>query len=160
MSPSGTDRSDPPLPSSSAAHTPSRTGDALDTQRVLGVFGASSRGGAWEPAERVEAVSVFGGVTLDFREATLYDVTQVSCFCLFGSIDVLVSRDVEVDANGVGIFGGFEERRRGKSVAGVIGRALRGEPAHEESLEDPPEDPPLLRIRGFALFGSVTVRVG
>jgi len=130
---------------------------------VLSVFGARTRGGAWEPAERVEAISVFGNVALDLREASLYDVTRIQCFSLFGNVEVRVPAGVDVDANGVGIFGGFEERRRqggGGRVVRAIGRALRGELAESEPPDEPAEDPPLLEVRGFALFGAVTVKIG
>jgi hypothetical protein len=161
MPPSGSDREHPLAKTSSRIRGASVSG--LETQRVLSVFGANTRRGAWEPAERVEAASIFGSVTLDLREASLYDVTRIQCFCLFGNVEVLVPSDVDVDANGVGIFGGFEERHRRGGGAGVvraIGRVLRGESRDTEPPEEPVEDPPLLEVRGFALFGSVTVKVG
>lgn len=36
----------------------------LETKRILTVFGSNSRGGYWEPPERLEVVSLFGGVTI------------------------------------------------------------------------------------------------
>lgn len=163
MPPSGSDPTDPVVPAPPRAPARARLESGPETERVLSVFGANTRGGAWEPAERVEAASIFGSVTLDLREASLYDVTRIQCFCLFGQVEVRVPPDVDVDANGVGIFGGFEERRRhggGGRVVRAIGRALRGEPAEQEVPDEPTEDPPLLEVRGFALFGSVTVKIG
>jgi hypothetical protein len=158
MSPSGSDPKTPgaPVPSGRVA-----VGRGPETERVLGLFGANTRAGAWEPAERVEAASIFGNVILDLRDASLYDVTRIQCLCLFGNVEVRVPPDVEVDANGVGIFGAFEERRRKRGGAvRAIGRAIRGESSEIEAYEEPAEDPPLLVVRGLALFGAVTVKVG
>ena len=161
MPPPGSDPTDAPVPA--RASRPAVRG-SVETERVLSVFGSNTRRGAWEPAERVEALSIFGAVTLDLRDARVYDETHIQCLCLFGSVEVLVPPDVEVDAHGAGIFGGFEERRRAPSGARVvkaIGRALRGEaPEEEPTEEEAAEDPPLVVVRGLALFGGVTVKIG
>ena len=53
--------------------------------------------------------SLFGGVTLDFSDANLYSgETIVNCLAVFGGIDIIVPADLEVDANGTGLFGGFD----------------------------------------------------
>jgi len=163
MAPPGSAPKGPVVPTSTRVSASRGRAAGPETERVISVFGSNARGGTWEPAERVEATTVFGSVTLDLREASLYDVTHVQCFCLFGNVEVRVPADVDVDANGIGIFGAFEERRRqggGGRVVRAIGRALRGEPAEAELPDEPAEEPPLLEVRGFALFGNVTVKIG
>jgi hypothetical protein len=137
--------------------------EALETQRVVAIFGPAGRAGYWEPPEEIEASSIFGAVQLDFRDANLYEgVTHVQCLAVFGSIEIRVPLGVEVDAQGTGLFGGFEQRAPKKRWLEGVGRRVRevavGAPAEDEA--DPDLERPLLRIRGFALFGSVTVRHG
>jgi hypothetical protein len=161
---SGQDRRSPveAPPASRPERTPAILEEAPETQRLFAVFGPNQRSGYWEPPERIEAVSLFGNVRLDFSDANLYEgVTEVQCLSLFGGIEILVPREVEIDANGTGIFGGFEQRapkKQSKWLKG-LGRRMRGESVGEREPE-PAEDvePPLLRIRGFAIFGGVTVR--
>jgi hypothetical protein len=100
-------------------------------------------------------------VSLDFAEANVYEgVTEIQCLALFGSIEIAVPRGIEVDANGLGVFGGFEQREPKRRWLERLGRTVRGEPAEAEMVPAEDVEPPLLRIRGFSLFGSVVVRVG
>lgn len=145
--------------SSASLHTSSPPkGGEIETQRILTVFGSNVRSGYWEPAERLEVLSMFGGVKLDFTDANLYSgLTIVNCLAVFGGIDIIVPAELEVDANGTGLFGGFDLRALKKRKRGIFSRR-RSEP--DSDLEyDPDDEPPLLRIRGFALFGGVSVRV-
>jgi hypothetical protein len=129
-----------------------------ETQRIVTVFGSNARSGPWEPPERLDVFSVFGGVKLDFREAALYEgVTAVRCFAIFGGIELVVPPDLEVDANGTGFFGGFEHMPAKRGLLSDLGRRLRGEP---RPVGSPEEDPAQLRVRGWAIFGGVTVRDG
>jgi hypothetical protein len=130
----------------------------VETQRVISVFGSNTRGGYWEPPERLEVLALFGGAQLDFRDANLYSgVTVVNCLAMFGGIDILVPEELEVDANGTGVFGGFEQKAA-KARKRRLFRGRERAPSPELELE-PGEEPPLLVIRGFALFGGVTIRV-
>jgi hypothetical protein len=139
------------------SHAPFQDG-GIETQRILTVFGSNTRRGYWEPPERLEVFSLFGGVTLDFSDANLYSgVTLVNCLAIFGGIDIIVSAELEVDANGTGLFGGFDLQALKKRKRGIFGRRQAEPPA--ELDYDPDDDPPSLRVRGFALFGGVTVKV-
>ena len=130
----------------------------VETQRILTVFGSNSRSGYWEPPERLEVLSLFGGVTLDFTDANLYSgISFVNCLEIFGGIDIIVPAELEVDANGTGLFGGFDLQALKKRKRGIFSRR-RSEPAPDLSY-DPDDEPPLLRVRGFALFGGVSVKV-
>lgn len=151
---------------SSRSHTasqpssqPQPRSSGIETQRILTVFGSNTRSGYWEPPERLEVFSLFGGVTLDFSDANLYSgVTIVNCLAVFGGIEVIVPADLEVDANGTGLFGGFDlQALKKRKKKGLFSRR-RAEPAPELTY-DPDDEPPLLRVRGFALFGGVSVKV-
>ena len=143
---------------SHASSAPRSQSGGIETQRILTVFGSNTRSGYWEPPERLEVFSLFGGVTLDFSDANLYSgVTIVNCLAVFGGIEVIVPADLEVDANGTGLFGGFDLQALKKKKKGLFSRR-RAEPDPELAY-DPDDEPPLLRVRGFALFGGVSVKV-
>ncbi len=158
---SGSDRDSPQSPevSRSPSQPPSLPGGGgIETQRILTVFGSNTRSGYWEPAERLEVLSLFGGVTLDFTDANLYNgTTIVNCLAAFGGIEIIVPAELEVDANGTGLFGGFDLKALKKRKTGIFSRR-RSEPAPDFDY-DSDDEPPLLRVRGFALFGGVSVKV-
>lgn len=131
---------------------------AAETSRIVSVFGSNARLGYWEPPEQLDAFALFGNVRLDFREANLYEgITRVSCIAVFGGVDILVPEELDLDVNGVGLFGSFEHRplqRRQRPS-----RRQRPRRRRVELPDDPDAEPALLQVRGFALFGSVTVQV-
>jgi hypothetical protein len=133
----------------------------IETQRILTLFGSNSRGGYWEPPERLEVLTLFGGAKLDFRDANLYSgETRLFCIAMFGGVEIIVPAELEVDANGTGLFGGFEHKELREKRRGLFGRRRSRNPEPEFEPETGPEDePPLLKIRGFALFGGVTIKV-
>ena len=101
-------------------------------------MGGSVRKGPWEPPETLYALSLMGGVELDFRQAAFLEgLTEVAILAVMGGVKIVVPDDVDVEVNGIGIMGSFEH----------ISRHLPG------------EDRPLLRVRGLALMGGVTVKV-
>lgn len=119
------------------ARAPARaTGD--ETGFVFACMGGSVRKGPWEPPETLYALSLMGGVELDFRQAAFLEgLTEVAILAVMGGVKIVVPDDVDVEVNGIGIMGSFEH----------ISRHLPG------------EDRPLLRVRGLALMGGVTVKV-
>jgi hypothetical protein len=111
---------------------------ADEHQMVFALLGGSTRKGSWEPAARVDCTAIMGGVNLDLREADLIEgTTTIRCFAFWGGINIIVPPDVDVDADGTGILGGFDHVDH------------RG----------PDGDVPLVRIEGVALMGGVSVRV-
>jgi len=81
--------------------------------------------------------AVFGGATLDLREAHIDDKASVDALALFGGVDILVPRDWRVDLGGVPIMGGYEDKTTGNG-----------------SL---PPNAPTLDVTATAIFGGVTV---
>lgn len=125
-----------PEPTRPSHAVPVASGD--DTGFVFACMGASVRKGPWEPPETLYALSLMGGINLDFREAALLEgVTEVSILALMGGVKIVVPDDVDVEVNGIGIMGSFEH----------------------VSHHAPGDARPLVRIKGLALMGGVEVKV-
>jgi hypothetical protein len=121
-------------------HPTPATPAALDnpTGFAVAFMGGSLRNGQWEPPDTLYALAFMGGVELDFREAALLEgTTDVVALALMGGIKITVPDDIDVEVNGFGFMGGFEH-------------VSRHEPGGER---------PLLRIRGVAIMGGVSVKV-
>jgi hypothetical protein len=105
---------------------------------VFACMGGSIRKGPWEPPETLYCLSLMGGIELDFREAALLEgVTEVVVLAIMGGAKIVVPDDVDVEVNGIGLMGGFEH----------------------VSHHPPGEDRPLIRVKGLALMGGVSVKV-
>jgi class 3 adenylate cyclase len=108
------------------------------SSHVVAVFGGASRRGRWRPGARLRATAVFGGVDLDLRSAELQgSEIEVRAVALFGGVDIVVPEGVAVELSGLSVFGGKEAR-----------------------VADVPVIPgsPVVKVRGFPIFGGVTVR--
>lgn len=105
---------------------------------VFALMGGSQRTGQWDPPARLYVGSVMGGVKLDFREADLLEgVTEVIVLTLMGGVDIVVPPDLGVDVHGIGFLGGFQSLSRRSAD----------------------RDAPVVRIKGLAVMGGVTVKV-
>jgi hypothetical protein len=103
------------------------------------LMGECTRRGAWLVPERHEAVALMGSVTLDLREASFAAAeTVITANAVMASVEVVVDARTRVVVDGVGIMGDFSQGR--DRVAAELG-----------------PDSPLVRIRGVALMGSVSV---
>ena len=104
---------------------------------TISIFGGADRKGRWRVARRHWVISMFGGSDLDLRQASLEGgEATISIVDLFGGTDLYVPEGIEVDFNGVGVFGGADEH--GGDVATHPGA-------------------PLLRVRALSLFGGTDV---
>jgi hypothetical protein len=128
-----------PRPPAQPSRPPSRALRAPDeTGFVFALMGNSVRKGPWEPPEILYSFSLMGGVELDFREAALLEgTTEVVILTVMGGAKIVVPDDVDVEVNGLGLMGGFEH----------VSQHLPG------------VNRPLIRIRGVALMGGVSVKV-
>jgi len=119
--------------------------DASDAGRrssrtVFALMGGASRKGRWTVPTTIRAVGVMGGVEIDLRDAVFSaDVTEISAVAIMGGVDILVPPGVRIESDGLAIMGGFEDQP--------------GLPAVFD------HDAPVLRVRGVALMGAVTVRM-
>lgn len=135
----------------SPAATPAVAPDALPTRRStrprrtgvsVGLFSGPSRRGDWLVPPRYVAVAVMGGVNLDLREARFASGhTTIHAYALMGGVDVIVPEWLDVQVDGVGLMGGYEEPAEGPV-----------------STPDAPPDRPTVRVVGLGVMGAVTVK--
>jgi predicted membrane protein len=84
--------------------------------------------------------AMFGGVTLDFREAKLASgEASINVFTMFGGTELRVPQDWQVVMKGFPIFGGFEDSR----------------PHPSESMTGRNQT---LVIKGFVMFGGIEIK--
>jgi len=103
---------------------------------TFAAFGRVVRRGRWRVGRRTFAVSIFGDIDLDLRQAEVEDpVVGVSVLALFGNVDIYVPEGVEVDVGGLVVFGHRREWGR----------------------DEPRPGAPLLRVSVISLFGTADV---
>ncbi len=90
-----------------------------------------------EHLTRTEATAIFGGVTLDLREAHIDDEATVDATALFGGVEILVPHGWRVSITGTPILGGFEDKTRADGYLAP--------------------NAPVLNINAIAAFGGVNV---
>jgi hypothetical protein len=109
-----------------------------EVQRVTAMFGGVERHGTWTLPRRVEALALFGGMVLDFRDAVLSaGLTEIHVSAVMGGIQIIVPPSLSVEISGTAIMGGFDHVDRVPQVL------------------DPRR--PVLRIHGFAFMGGVFI---
>jgi hypothetical protein len=131
----------------------------LETGTVLSLFGGTTRAGVWAPSDRTVAVAGFGNIKLDLRRAELPGgLTEFVAIGLFGNVEVIVPEALDVELDGFAIFGNLDHRSARRAKARKLLGGLMG--GGEERLPNRahPEDA-YVSIRGFAVFGNVTVTV-
>lgn len=103
----------------------------------LAVFGGGEYVGA-EGFDGGEALAIFGGYKLDLRNASLEGTAAtVLASAIFGGVEIRVPETWNVEARGLGVFGGYTDRTR--------------HPRDSRSA-------PRLIVNGFAIFGGVDVK--
>lgn len=108
-----------------------------EPERLVAIFGGSTRKGKWRIRKHTQALAVFGGIDLDLREAVFEDpVVEISGFWCFGGLDIKVPAGIEVRDQVMGVFGGSDVTDLGDHQPGA----------------------PTLVIKGLALFGGVSVK--
>jgi len=118
----------PPVPGGLARH---------DTS--VAIMSGQDRKGRWQVGPTHTAFALMGGIDLDLREAVFTSPEVViNANAVMGGIDVVVNAHTHVVVEGIGILGGFDQARD------------RVEPALDAAS-------PVVRVRGVALMGGVTV---
>ena len=107
---------------------------------MVAALGGVERKGRWIPARQNYAVSVMGGIKLEFREALLPPgETEVWVFTAMGGVEIIVPPGLGVESDGIAILGSFEHR--------------------EDIVMNPDPDSPYLRIKGLCVMGGVEVSI-
>lgn len=113
-----------------------RSGDS-GSDSVIAIFGGATRRGVWHARRRIAAGALFGGVELDFTEATFEDaVCELDCFVMFGGVEAMVPEGVNVRNEVFALFGGSDVKR----------------------LAPPDPAKPTIVLKGFCLFGGVEAK--
>ena len=82
--------------------------------------------------------AIFGGATLDLREAHIDREGSVDALAMFGGVDVLVPKGWRIALGGTPILGGCEDKTEGDGEL--------------------PADAPVLRVHATAILGGVGVK--
>ncbi len=133
---------DLPAPWSEKARVDPLGGDRSRPRRavkwLVAVFGDTTRQGRFTLDDESAAVAVFGDCTLDLSEALIEGPNPlVTALAVFGDITVIVPDGIQVDLEGVAIFG--DKRVSTGPTPPVPGS-------------------PVVLVRAFAVFGQVHVR--
>lgn len=105
----------------------------------LAIMSGQDRKGVWAVGPTHTALSIMGGITLDLREAIFTArETVITANTVMGGIDIHVNARTQVVVEGMGIMGGFDQARD------------KVEPEIDA-------DSPVVRVKGVALMGGVTV---
>jgi hypothetical protein len=127
------------LPARPAASTPSPVVPGPAEERHVAIMSGFERKGVWVVPQHLTVTAFMGGADLDLREAQFAarEVT-ITINAIMGGADIKVNPHTHVIMEGTGIMGGY---------SGPSDRV----PAELD------ENSPVLRIKGFALMGGVSV---
>jgi hypothetical protein len=124
-------------PQSSSRFAIDTTGQNLESDKMIAIFGGVTRKGRWRVRKNTHALALFGGMDLDLRDAIFEaPVVEISGFWCFGGLDIKVPEGIEIQDQTAGIFGGTDVRDVG----------------------DPAPGAPTLVIKGVSLFGGVSIK--
>lgn len=106
----------------------------------VAIMGECKRQGVWSVPARHSTMALMGSVVVDLREAVLtaHDTT-VNANAIMGEVQVIVPAHFHVVVDGTPIMGEFQQ-------------------AKDKVAPEIRHDSPVVRVRGVALMGSVTVR--
>ncbi|MEO6793994.1 MAG: DUF1707 domain-containing protein [Mycobacterium sp.] len=125
------------LPGSSVC--PHRGGDCKPAPStvLLGILSAFERRGRWNVPKRLTTFSLWGGGVVDLRYAdfTSPDV-EINAYSIMGGQTILLPPEVNVDIQGHGVMGGFDQHVEGEGTPGA----------------------PTVKVRGFSLWGAVGIK--
>jgi cell wall-active antibiotic response 4TMS protein YvqF/uncharacterized protein DUF1707 len=129
-----------PIVLAPAAHQPAALAPQAHgrSRPIVAIFGGLERRGSWTPPRSVRAMAIFGGMVLDFRDASLPPgFTEINVVALMGGVQLIVPPNLSVEVSGTAILGGVDHLDRAPPQA------------------DP--DRPVLRVYGLAVMGGIAV---
>lgn len=109
-----------------------------DAERsFIGVFGNVRRSGRWRLAAQASVALAFGDAILDLREAEFESATtDVRVYGAFGDLKIIVPPGVDVQVQGLMVFGDQKVERRGPAQPGA----------------------PKVIVRAYGAFGDVRIK--
>ncbi len=111
-------------------------GDHRDNSVVM--FGGTKIKDRSEHFTHADVSAIFGGATLDLREAHVDREASVEALALFGGVDVLIPKGWRVELGGTPILGGCEDKTEGDGELAA--------------------DAPVLKVHATAILGGVDVK--
>lgn len=134
--------------------------DLPQRETLTALFSSTARHGEWLPPEELRVIVGFGSAKLDLTQALLAPgVTEFEVLAVCGSVELLVPPDLEVELGATALFGSVERRDARGGVSGFLRDQIRRVTGGSSEPPVSEDDPPLLRITGHAIFGSIVVRV-
>jgi hypothetical protein len=130
-----------PPPVTAPDHTTAkRVTEAIrDSRTLIAFMGGVERRGNWAPGRKNVVIAIMGGADLDFRDVALPPgETEIYIFAMMGGVEIVVPPELNVDASGIAIMGGF---------------------GHASSARNPDPAAPVLRVNGFCFMGGVDISV-
>lgn len=113
--------------------------DREDTITATGIFGGPKVGSASQQFHGASLTAIFGGVTLDLRQARpAPGGAAITATAAFGGIDILVPHGWRITTTSTPLFGGVEDKTHATPDLGP--------------------DAPRLHIDALALFGGVNIK--
>jgi cell wall-active antibiotic response 4TMS protein YvqF len=114
-------------------------GGSDDVVVASGIFGGPNIVSASQSFRGASLTAVFGGVSLDLRQARLAPQgAAITATAVFGGMDILVPRGWRVAINATPFFGGVDDKTDHSAA--------------------PPEEAPVLKIDALTVFGGVDVK--
>ena len=137
---------------------------APTVETASAIFSSVARKGEWVPPEVLEVRAWFGSATLDFSDALLAPgLTVVDVSCVFGAVVITVPAELQIEVAASALLGSVEQRegvgRVRRFITDQLERVTGTSLGRREPLPlDDDDEPPLLRIEGRAIFGSIIVK--
>ena len=116
----------------------SRRVDGEHRESSVAMFGGTKIKDRSEHFTHANVSAIFGGATLDLREAHIDREASVDALAMFGGVDVLVPKGWRVSVDGTPILGGCEDKTTGDGEL--------------------PADAPVLNVHATAILGGVGVK--
>lgn len=111
---------DRPAAASGAAVRRYAFGGAPTSTAGIGILGGFRRRGGWTVPRAFTAVCFMGGGELDLREARYAErEVTIRVYAFMGGAQIIVPEDAEVQVNGLGIMGGFDDKATGRGAPGA-----------------------------------------
>jgi hypothetical protein len=115
-----------------------RVGGQPGSSVSVAFWSGVNRKGQWVVPRMHQAVAVMGGIEIDLTHARFAEAeVTISCFAFWGGVEIRVPDDINVNVDGFGFMGAFEDRAPSR-------RHIPGAPT--------------VRITGLAIMGGVEVK--
>ncbi len=125
--------------SSIPAPVSNRVGGRATSSSAIAIMSGSDRKGVWTVSPTFTSVAMMGGVEIDLTQARFEEAeTTIQAFAIMGAVEIYVPEDVQVQVNGFGFMGAFENQVRDQV--------------------EPRPGMPLVKVNGLALMGAVEVK--